>query len=249
MSDDAKVTVVIADDEPFARAGLRDMLSGVDWIRVAGEAANGLTAVEIINRVRPDLAFLDIQMPGLLGTEVLSKLTHQPFVVFTTAFAQHAATAFELGAVDYLLKPFGFQRLSRSLERVRAALGEPHAAPAIDRLQEALSAGPMSRLFVRTGNGIVTIPVESVIWFEASGDYVTAHLNGTRHLMHVSLNRLEARLDPAKFIRLHRTNIANLDHVRGFRRTGRGLVAEMKNGVQVPVSRDKARQIRGVGIY
>ncbi len=249
MSEDSKVSVVIADDEPFARAGLRDMLASIDWIAVAGEAANGITAVEIINRVRPDLVFLDIQMPGLIGTEVLARLTHQPFVVFTTAHAQHAATAFELGAVDYLLKPFGLQRLSKGLERVRAALGEPHSAPAIDRLQEALAAGAMSRLFVRTGNGIVTLPVESVVWFEASGDYVTAHVNAGRHLMHVSLNRLESRLDSAKFVRLHRTNIVNLDHVRGFRRTGRGLVAEMKNGAQIPVSRDKARQIRGAGIY
>src|SRR5688572_9758561 len=103
----APVTAVVADDEPIARAGLRDMLAEISWVRWIGDAASGPAAVEAIDRLRPDLVFLDIQMPGLLGTEVLRKITHQPYVVFTTAYAQHAVTGFELGALDYLLKPFG----------------------------------------------------------------------------------------------------------------------------------------------
>ncbi|HEX5576915.1 MAG TPA: response regulator, partial [Gemmatimonadaceae bacterium] len=120
------------------------MLSSVEWLTIVGEASNGLAAVEAIDRLRPDLVFLDIQMPGVLGTEVLKTVQHQPHVVFTTAFAQHAATAFELGALDYLLKPFGRERLLKSLERVRAALGEPNALPAFDRLREAIGSGPMT---------------------------------------------------------------------------------------------------------
>lgn len=240
--------MVIADDEPVARAGLRDMLATIDWLALTGEASNGLTAVETINRLRPELVFLDIQMPGLLGTEVLRQVKHQPYVVFTTAFAQHAATAFELGALDYLLKPFGPDRLSRSLERIRAAIGEPNSAPAFDRLREVLGNGPMSRLFVRTGNGVIPVSVESVLWFEASGDYVTAHTAKSRHLMHLSLSRLEARLDPARFVRIHRAHIVNLDHVSAFRRTGRGFVAELKSGVRLPVSRERGKDIRSLGV-
>ena len=130
----APVSVVIADDEPVARLGLRDMLTAVPWLSIVGEAASGPAAVELINKLKPELVFLDIQMPGLLGTDVFAHVTHRPFVVFTTAHAQHAATAFELGALDYLLKPFGQDRMLKALERVRAALGEPRdAPPAIDR--------------------------------------------------------------------------------------------------------------------
>ncbi len=251
----APVTVLIADDEPVARAGLRDMLGGIEWISIVGEAANGPAAVDAIDRLRPDLVFLDIQMPGILGTDVLRKTTHQPFVVFTTAFGQHAAAAFELGALDYLLKPFGAERLGKSLERIRAALGEPVAFSALDRLREALSSGPMTRLFVRTGQGITPVMVDGVSWFESSGDYVTAHTSaqsaGLRHryLLHLSLNRLETRLDPKRFSRIHRTHIVNMEHVVAFKRAGKGrLVAELRDGHQLPVSRERAKDLRIAGV-
>ena len=241
-----KVRALIADDEPVARAGLRDMLSALDWVTCVGDAASGPQAVEAINALRPELVFLDIQMPGLLGTEVLRRVVHQPFVVFTTAFAQHAVTAFELGALDYLLKPFGPERLATTMDRVRAALGEP--APALDRLGEALSKGPMSRLFVRSGAAIIPVAVANVLWFAARGDYVAAHMSGARHLLHLSLNRLEVRLDPKRFARIHRTHIVNLDRVTAFRRQGKGgLVAELSDGTHLSVSRSRARDIRGLG--
>ena len=240
--------MVVADDEPVARAGLKDMLAELGWLEVVGEASNGLNAVATIDRLRPELVFLDIQMPGLIGTDVLSRLRHRPYVIFTTAYGEHAATAFELGAVDYLLKPFGSARLAKSLERIRAVLGEPGSPSAFDRLRDALGTGPVSRLFVRTGTGVVPVSVESVMWLEASGDYVTAHTATGRHLMHVSLNRIEARLDPKKFTRIHRAHIVNLDHVSAFRRTGRELLAELKNGVRLPVSRERAKEIRSLGL-
>lgn len=245
---DSRVSVVIADDEPIARAGLRDMLIGVDWLTVAAEAANGLAAIETINRVKPELVFLDIQMPGVLGTDVLARLHHQPYVVFTTAHAQHAVTAFELGALDYVLKPFGRERLAKSLERARAALGEPNASPAFDRLREALASGPMSRLFVRSGPSVIPVAVSDVSWFEASGDYVTAYVGPKRHLLHLSLTRLEARLDKKKFLRIHRTRMVNIDHVLAFRRQGKGLMAELKDGTMLVVSRERAKEIRGQGL-
>lgn len=244
-----RVSVLIADDEPVARAGLRDMLTAIEWLTCVGEAANGVAAVEAINTLKPELVFLDIQMPGLLGTDVLRRAAHQPFVIFTTAFGQHAVTAFELGALDYLLKPFGPERLRTALERVRAALGEPKALPAFDRLGEALGQGPMSRLFVRTGGAIIPVAVSSVSWFEARGDYVAAHVGPVRHLIHLSLNRLETRLDPERFKRIHRTHIVNLDQVKAFRSESRGrLAAELGDGTRLSVSRARAQELRARGV-
>lgn len=249
---DARVSVIIADDEPVARAGLRDMLSGLRWLSIVSEASSGPGAVEAINTLRPELVFLDIQMPGLLGTDVLEHVSHRPFVVFTTAYAQHAATAFELGALDYLLKPFGPDRLAKTLERVRAALGEPRGVDspaAIDRLREALGSGPMSRLFVRSGGTVIPVAVVGVAWFEASGDYVVAHAGKSRYMLHVPLSRLESRLDAKRFVRIHRTHIVNLDHVVTFRPHGKGqLEAELKDGTRLVVSRERAKEIRALGL-
>jgi two-component system LytT family response regulator len=243
-----KVATLVADDEPVARAGLRDMLAETSWIEWIGEANTGTAAVQAIDSLKPDLVFLDVQMPGLLGTEVLERISHRPFVVFTTAYAQHAVTGFELGALDYLLKPFGSERLSAALDRVRAAMGEPSARPTLDRFREALSKGPMSRLFVRSGAAIVPIVVDTVSSFEAWGDYVIAHVGRTRHTMHVSLNHLEARLDAAKFVRIHRAHIVNLDHVKTFKSHGRGkVVAQLLDGSELPVSRGRAADLRSLG--
>lgn len=244
-----KVRALIADDEPLARAGLREMLAAVSWIAVAGEAAHGPATVEAIDALRPDLVFLDIEMPGLRGLDVLRQIRHQPFVVFTTAYAEHAVTAFELGALDYLLKPFGPERLAATLERVRGAIGEPAPAPAVDRLSDALRHGPISRLFVRSGNAIIPVAVDSVTRFEADGDYVVAHVGKARHLLHVSLNRLESRLDAERFARVHRAHLVNLRFVRAFRRHGKGrMVAELTDGAEVPVSRPRAQELRGQGL-
>jgi two-component system LytT family response regulator len=245
----ALVSALVVDDESIARTGLRDLLADVEWIRCVGEAANGPAAVDAIERLRPELVFLDIEMPGFTGLDVLRRVTHQPYVVFTTAYGEHAVTAFELGALDYLLKPFGAERLGTALERVRAALGEP-VPPTADRLAEAMRQGPMSRLFVRSGNAIIPLAVESIARFEAWGDYVTAHSSAgrTRHVLRLSLNKLEERLDPVRFVRLHRAHIVNMGEVLAFRRQGRNrLVAELKDGTIVPVSRAKATSLRGLG--
>jgi two-component system LytT family response regulator len=239
------VSVVVVDDEPIARLGLRDMLGEISWLRCIGEAASGPEAVAKIDALRPDLVFLDVQMPGLSGTEVLRTVRHRPHAVFTTAFSEHAVAAFELGALDYLLKPFGPERLGAALERVRAALGEPQPLGALDRLREALGQGPMSRLFVRRGATIVPVAVATVAWFEALGDYVVAHAGADRHTLHLSLARLEARLDPERFLRIHRTHLVNLDHVKAFRRERDGrLVADLADGTRLPVSRSRAQELR-----
>jgi two-component system LytT family response regulator len=244
-----KVTTLVVDDEPVARAGLRAMLTAFHWVTVVGEAADGPAAVEMINGLRPEVVFLDIQMPGLLGTDVVRRVEHQPFVIFTTAYSQHAVTAFELSAVDYLLKPFGPARLAAAMERVRSAVGEPAGASVLERLSGALATEPIRRLFARVGGALVPIAVQSVSRFEAAGDYVTAHVDSSSYVLHVSLNRLEARLDSTRFVRVHRTHLVNLDHVRAFKRDARGnLEAELNGGTRIPVSRSRAQALRSLGL-
>jgi len=246
VTESARVSTLVVDDEPVARAGMRRMLADIEWIDCVGEAATGPAALEAIDRLRPELVFLDIHMPGMSGIEVLRRLSHRPFVVFTTAYAEHAVVAFELGAVDYLLKPFGAERLQASLDRARAALGEP-LPPVLDRLGELLSQSAMTRLFVRTGRAILPIAVADVAWFESVGDYVNVHAGGAQHLIHLSLARLEARLDPERFARIHRTCIVNLDRVAAFQRQPSGqLVARLDDGTCLPVSRAKAQELRSI---
>jgi two-component system LytT family response regulator len=243
-----KVSAFVVDDEPVARAGLRAMLAAFDWVDVVGDAADGESAVTGIAALRPELVFLDVQMPGLLGTDVLRRLDRPPFVIFTTAYSEHAVSAFELGAVDYLLKPFGPARLAAAMERVRSALGEPASVDPVERLSGGLAGGPISRLFVRVGGTLVPLPVERVAWFEADGDYVIVHAGPVRHVLHLSLSRLETRLDARRFARVHRAHIVNLDQVRAFRRdAGGNLEAELLEGARVPVSRARAQELRKLG--
>ncbi|AVP96406.1 DNA-binding response regulator [Ahniella affigens] len=239
----ARVRTLIVDDEPLARAGLRRMLADISWITVVGESADGADAVRRTQTLVPELIFLDIQMPGLSGIEVLRHLPPGPRVVFTTAFAEHALAAFELGALDYLLKPFGSERFGRTLERVRASLGEPVAAG--DRLAEALGKGPMSRLFARSGRSIVPIAVADIIRIESSGDYAAVFAGGEPHLLHVSLDRLAERLEPERFLRVHRSHLVNVLQVRRFaRRLDGNYEAQLKDGSVVPVSRNRAATLR-----
>jgi two-component system LytT family response regulator len=244
-----KVRTLVVDDEPLARAGLRAMLAAFDWVEVVGEAADGPAAVEAIGRLRPELVFLDVQLPGLLGTDVVHRIERPPYIIFTTAFSEHAVSAFELGAVDYLLKPFGPARLSAAMERIRSAIGGPAGAGALDRLTGALAGGPISRLFVRTGGSLVPLPAADVWWFEASGDYVIAVTARARHVLNLPLSRLEARLDPRRFVRVHRAHVVNLAHVRAFKRDVRGnLEAEFVDGRRVPVSRARAQELRALAL-
>jgi two-component system LytT family response regulator len=243
-----KVSTFLADDEPVARAGLRAMLGAFEWISVVGEAGDGTSAVRMIDAQKPELVFLDVQMPGLIGTEVLRTLTWRPYVIFTTAYSEHAVRAFELGAVDYLLKPFGPSRLAAAMQRVQSAIGEPAPVDAVERLSGALGSGPITRLFVRIGGTLVPVPIERVSRFEADGDYVIAHADSTKHLLHLSLARLEERLDATRFIRVHRRHLVNLEQVRAFKPDPRGnLEAVMHDGARVPVSRSRAKEIRSLG--
>lgn len=215
------VRVLIVDDEPLVRRGLVSLLAEEPGIEVIGEARSGTEAVTQIRNTRPDLVFLDVQMPGLDGLGVLSTLEpdERPAVVFVTAFDQYAVRAFDLHAVDYLLKPFDDERFRTALARVRSRL----QAGAVTREREALNAllaelrgtpaGP-DRLAVREQGQIVLVPVDEIDWIEAADNYVRLHRGKQYHLLRESLNRLEETLDRRRFARIHRSAMVNLARVR-----------------------------------
>jgi two-component system, LytTR family, response regulator len=249
-SEYVKTRALIVEDEPIPRERLRELLLGVDWIDCVGQAADGQSAVRMIDDLRPDLVFLDIEMPGMTGLEVLSRIEHDPAVVFTTAYDRYAVTAFELEALDYLLKPFGAKRLASALERVKKQLQSDASFPVAERARTALETrGTFSRIFVRDRGRIVPIQVESIDRLEAEDDYVGVHANGRRYLVYLGMAEFEARLDSEKFVRIHRSHIVNLDRVAAFLpEDGGRLVIEMKDGTKLSASRTRSRELRHLAI-
>lgn len=240
-----KVRALIAEDEPQARRTLRGYLEGVDWIEIAGEACDGAAAVRLVDDLEPDLLFLDVRLPELTGLQVVERIRHRPALVFTTAHDRFALAAFELGAVDYLLKPFGADRFARMLERARALMEVPAAPDAVERTRMALSPTPLRRLFARTGSRIVPIPVESIRRIQAAGDYAEVHCGADRFLLHLSLADLVSRLDPERFRQVHRSHIVNLDHVLQIEPYDeRRLLIKVAGGGEILASRKASEELR-----
>jgi two-component system LytT family response regulator len=242
----ARWTAAIVEDEGEARLNLVAALAPVDWVEVVAEARDGIEAVEVIDRLRPDLVFLDVQLPELSGLDVLQRIRHAPVVIFTTAYDQHALAAFELGALDYLLKPFGAERLRRTLERARRFLAPEAGGPAAgERARSVLGPEPLERLFARRRDRIVPIPVADIRRIDAQGDYAAVHAEAGVFLLHVSLGELEARLDGRRFLRVHRSHIVNLDAVRHLQAYDeRRLVVVLADGSEVVASRAASERIR-----
>jgi two-component system LytT family response regulator len=242
------VRAVIVEDEPLARQTLRDFTAQVDWIEVVGEVEDGKSAVRVINKLEPDLLFLDVQMPELTGLEVLERLTHQPAVVFTTAYDHYAVAAFELEAVDYLVKPFGRKRFVAMLERVRRRLSGDSADHAvIDRATDALRGEPVRRMFARKGDTIVPLSVDHIVRAEAGDNYVCVYTSTERFLLNLSLGDLESRLDGERFRRIHRSHIINLDFVTAIEPyDDRRLAVTLRDGSCVVASRAGSQFLRGL---
>jgi len=242
-------SVVIVEDEPIARRQLRDLLAEVDWIECVGDAADGQSAVELIDAAKPDLVFLDIEMPELNGLDVLGRIQHNPAVVFTTAYDKFAVSAFELEAIDYLLKPFGRDRLLAALERVKRAIRDDGDVGVSRRAQEAMdqasAAGPLTRIFVRDRGRIVPVAVRDIERLEADDDYVAVYSRGRRYLVYLNMSEFEARLDPATFLRIHRSHIVNLDHVASLAAyDATRLQVELRDGTKLLASRTRSRELR-----
>lgn len=220
----------IVDDEPAARRGVRLLLGNEPDISVIGEAADGESAVELIRRERPDIVFLDVQMPGADGFEVLRRIGPGtvPAVVFVTAYDEHALRAFDVHAVDYLLKPYEDARFRDAVTRARSEVQRSAERTLNERLERLLeyyekqqtadlppaSGGYANRILVKSSGEIFFLKPEEIDWIEAEGDYMKFHVAGKAHLMRETMSRLEARLDPKRFVRIHRSTIVNLDRVR-----------------------------------
>ena len=250
MADTDVVRAVIVDDEPLARQQLRDFMADVEWLECIGEAANGGEAVRVIDAQQPDIVFLDIQMPEMTGLEVLERIDHDPAVVFTTAHDRYAVAAFELGALDYLLKPFGRERFIGAVERARRSLQLDSDERPAERVRAALeSERLMTRVFVRDRGRILPIPVPEIVRLEAEDDYVGLHARGKRFLVYLPMGEFEKRLDPDRFLRVHRSHIVNLDHVSALvPYDGSRLQVEMRDGTKIMASRTRSRELRHLAI-
>jgi two-component system, LytTR family, response regulator len=229
--------VVLADDEPLALSRLRRLLSDHADVEIVAEAEDAETALAAIRGTRPDVAFLDVQMPGFSGIELAGRLhlTPQPFVVFVTAHADHAVEAFETGAVDYLLKPFDEARLATSLNRARSALAARQAlaggSPA------SLPVAYLDRVAVTIGSRTIFVRTDAVDWIEASANYVRLHVGRDIYLLRSGIGALESQLDPRGFARIHRSYMVRIDFVKELRTLGPGEYrALLANGLQLPVS-------------
>ncbi|GAA4380538.1 LytTR family DNA-binding domain-containing protein [Hymenobacter koreensis] len=249
------MTTLIIDDEAPARTIVRQYLADFPQLEILGECADGLSAVEQIQARQPAVIFLDIQMPGLTGFEVLARLPVVPRVVFSTAYDQFALSAFEAGAVDYLLKPYDRARFALTVGRVLNHAAQPDAAlqRLLQRLETSRAAQPAAptpatyppRLFVPQGPRLVAVPVDTIRWVEAAGDYATLHTTAGQHLSNLGISALQERLDPQRFLRIHRSVLVALDAVRELERDGSGgFYATLEGGRVVRVSRSHADSLR-----
>lgn len=245
------IRAVIVEDEPLARQTIKDFLKSEDWVELIGEAGDGDGAVRLIDELRPDLVFLDVKMPGLTGLQVLESIKHDPDVVFTTAYDSHAVTAFELDALDYILKPFGRDRFRKMLARVKSRLvnsKSPGQSSYLERARHALTAEPVEpllRLFVRDRRGRVhRLALSDIIRLTGADDYVEAHTGKASYFVNITLSEFERRLDPKRFRRVHRSAIVNLDHIVSCAPIDRRLRLKLSDGSLVIASRSGSQNLR-----
>ena len=229
---------LVVDDEPLARRELRRLLGAIHGVDIVGESGNIDEARESIEQLAPDVVFLDIQMPGGTGFDLLAQLDRAPRVVFTTAYDQYAVKAFEVNALDYLLKPIEPERLAATLRKLQASPASPGAVAA---------GAPLEQLFIRDGPRCWFVPLREVSLFTAEGNYVRLLWGKERPLLGRSLAALEQKLDPRRFFRASRSQIVNLDFIGGVE-LGEGgrLHVQLREGPEVEVSRRQARLFRAI---
>jgi two-component system LytT family response regulator len=243
------IRALIADDEPLARGVVRGLLTGYADVEVVGESRNGVEALGAIRQLAPDLVFLDVQMPDLDGFGVLESLAGEcvPAVVFVTAYDEFAVRAFEEAALDYLVKPFTDERFHRTMARARRHVGGANSgelarslATLVERVEaraRPASGDYVQRILVSSGNRSVSVRVPDVLWVEADDYYARLHAAGASFLVRQSLSSLEGQLDPARFVRVHRGAIVNIDRVRELIRGERGqLDLCLEDGSRISVS-------------
>lgn len=245
MAEPNRLRVVVVDDEALARERITSLLAQHGDIEIVGVCADGPSALETIRAARPDLVFLDVQMPGMTGFEVIEQLEpdHVPAVVFVTAYDGHAIHAFEIHALDFLLKPFDQTRFEKTLARARTHLSlesDPAVGPRLMSLLEELRDERRypERLIVKSNGRVFFLRSEDIDWVEASGNYVKLHVKGDAHLLRESMKNMEARLDPKVFVRIHRSAIVNIDRIRELEPWFHGeYIVIMRDGTRLTASR------------
>jgi len=249
---------VVVDDEQLAREELCYVLDEVGGVEVVAEAGNGLEALDAIGRLEPDLVFLDVQMPGLDAFGVINAIgaERMPTVIFITAYDEYALRAFEVHALDYLLKPFGRERFRETLKHARASLERRRAGDLGRRLLALVNdikpeAPKLDRLVVKSGGRVFFLRTDDLDWIEAAGNYVRLHLGEEAHLFRETMTRMEARLDTRRFVRIHRSRIVNTERIKELQPWFNGeYVVVLRNGTRLPLSRgyrDKLQEQLGKG--
>jgi len=238
MSAHSPLRTIIVDDEDLARSVVREHLTPHSDVSILAECTNGLEAVKAISELKPDLVFLDIQMPKLDGFEVLELLDHTPAIIFVTAYDQYALKAFDVHAIDYLLKPFSKERFEAALGQARERIGK-HGGTVASLVAEVRAMNkPLDRVLLKEGSTVLVLPADSIDYIEAQDDYAAFRSKGKFHLKHQRLGELEELMDPARFVRIHRSYILNLDRLARIEPFGKdSKVAVLKDGTQLPVSK------------
>jgi len=245
MSTTERIRTIIVDDEELARKMLLEFLASHPEVDVVAECANGFEAVKAVTELKPDLLFLDIQMPKLDGFEVLELIGTDRAVVFVTAYDEYALRAFEIHAVDYLLKPFPADRFETALQRAKQRLGGKLPPPADLATSARPPAQHLERIVVRDGTRVYVIPVAKLDYAEAQDDYVALATEGKKHLKQQTISSLETALDPQRFLRIHRSYIVNLERVTKIEPYSKdNHVVVLSNGSQLPVSRSGYARLR-----
>jgi two-component system LytT family response regulator len=255
----SKIKALIVDDEPIARRNLRALLGGYPEVELIGECGTGAEAVSVIRAGPPDLLFLDVQMPGMNGFEVLKQidLTMIPAVIFVTAYDQYAIKAFDVQALDYLLKPFDDERFAQAIGRARMQLEQRATAGLKERLRELLEGeekpapvGPPryeDKFLIKSASRVFFLRAEEIDWIEASDYYVSLHAGGQTHVLRRTMADLEARLDPDRFCRIHRSTIVNIGRVREVQTRPAGeYVVVLADKTELRLSRSRKEQIERI---
>lgn len=242
-----KIKCIIIDDEQLARELLREYIDDLPDLDIIGEAAKGKDAVELIDSLKPDLIFLDVQMPGMTGFDVLDDINHDPHVIFTTAYDQYAIKAFEKNAVDYLLKPLDKERfelaVKRALERMR--LEQNNVGEMLRNMKAENRTSYDSHIFVQKSEKLINLSIEEIMFLEASGDYTILTTKADQFVSSSGIGKLEEILNPETFIRVHRSTIININFLKEIEKHfNGGMVVKMQNGKSFPVSRTYAKLIR-----
>lgn len=244
-----KYKAVIIDDEPPGREIIKKYLEEFPQIELAGECENGFEGLKVINKINPELVFLDIQMPKLNGFEMLELIENAPAIIFVTAYDQYALKAFEVSAADYLLKPFSPERFRESVEKALRLMKTPGGAEnRVHRLvQLHQQQTPIDRVVVKEGMKITVIPVENIIRLEAQGDYVMLHTTGGKFLKQKTMKYFEDHLPAGEYIRIHRSHIVKISAIRQIEPlTGDSYEAVLTNGEALPVSKRGYQQLKQI---